>query len=155
MPFKLSAGVCRASTIRAGRHGRSDLMGSLSVSVVIPTYNRAKLIRRAIDSALRQLRPGDEIIVVDDGSTDNTAAVVTAFGPPVQYFPTPNGGAGRARNVGIDHATGNLVAFLDSDDEWFDGKLALQRSLMQSCPEVLFSFSNFAITLKSGDDSVD
>ena len=125
-------------------------MGRLSVAVIIPTYNRAKLIRRAISSAQRQLLPGDEVIVVDDGSTDNTAAVVSACEPPVRYVQTHNGGAGRARNIGVDYATSSLVAFLDSDDEWFDGKLALQRSLMQARPEVLFSFSNFAITLKSG-----
>ncbi|MCE9555940.1 MAG: glycosyltransferase family 2 protein, partial [Planctomycetes bacterium] len=68
-----------------------------------------------------------------------------------RYVPVPNGGAGRARNIGIDHAKGDLVAFLDSDDEWFPGKLAMQRELMKARPDVLFSFSNFSVTLKSGE----
>lgn len=121
-----------------------------SIFVVIPTYNRANLISRTITSALAQLVAGDEIIVVDDGSKDRTCAVVASFGPQVRYVPVPNGGAGRARNIGIDHARGDLVAFLDSDDEWFEGKLAMQRKLMGAHPDVLFSFSIFAVTLKSG-----
>jgi glycosyltransferase involved in cell wall biosynthesis len=103
-----------------------------SVSVVIPTYNRAGVICRAIASALIQLLAGDEIVVVDDGSKDRTHAIVASFGPQVKYVPTTNGGAGRARNIGIDHARGDLVAFLDSDDEWFPGKLAVQRALIAS-----------------------
>lgn len=125
-------------------------MGSPTVSVVIPTYNRAGLIGRAILSALVQLMAGDEIIVVDDGSKDRTPAIVAAFGPQVRYVPVLNGGAGRARNIGIDRARGDLVAFLDSDDEWFAGKLAMQRALMSAQSDVLYSFSNFAVTLKSG-----
>ncbi|MCE9546725.1 MAG: glycosyltransferase family 2 protein [Planctomycetia bacterium] len=125
-------------------------MPHLSVSVIIPTYNRAPLIERAIHSALSQLQSGDEIIVVDDGSTDNTQAVVERISGPIRYVLTPNGGAGRARNVGLSHARGDLVAFLDSDDEWMPGKLAMQRALMAARPDVLFAFSNFAVTLKGG-----
>ena len=76
-------------------------MPSLAVSAVIPTYNRAHLVPRAIRSALAALAPGDEVIVVDDGSTDDTATVVTGFGAPVRLLPVPHGGAGAARNAGL------------------------------------------------------
>ena len=123
---------------------------SLSISVIIPTYNRAHLVGRAIQSALSQCEPGDEVIVIDDGSTDGTREVVAPFGSRVRYQHVTNGGCGRARNIGLSVARGDLVAFLDSDDEWFPGKLMLQRRLMRARPEVLFSFSNFAVTFADG-----
>ena len=123
---------------------------SLSVSVVIPTYQRAHLLPRAIDSALAQVRPGDEIIVVDDGSTDATPSVVAAYGERVRYLRTPNGGAGAARNRGIELATRDLVAFLDSDDEWMPGKLELARRWLEARLDVLFVFSEFAVTDDAG-----
>src|SRR4051794_36978901 len=103
-------------------------MASPAVSAVIPTYNRARLVTRAIHSALAALSPGDEIIVVDDGSSDDTVAAVEAFAPPVRLLPLEHKGAGPARNVGFAAARGPLVAFLDSDDEWFPDKIALQRT---------------------------
>ncbi|GIX04738.1 MAG: hypothetical protein KatS3mg114_0607 [Planctomycetaceae bacterium] len=122
----------------------------LSVSVVIPTYNRAHLLPRAIQSALQNCRSGDEILVVDDASTDNTAEVVQQYGPPVHYLPVPHGGAGAARNHGIEQARGDLVAFLDSDDEWLPDKLELMRTTMQQLPHVLFCFSEFRVQDTSG-----
>ncbi len=110
--------------------------------MVIPTYNRASLVGRAISNALTVIAPGDEILVVDDGSTDATAAVVTAFGAPVRYLPVPHGGAGPARNHGIRSATRPLIAFLDSDDEWMPDKLQLQRTLLERRTDVLFSFTD-------------
>lgn len=90
------------------------------VSVVIPTYNRAHLIRRAVASALAQTHGELEILVVDDGSQDETAAIVAAIGDPRVHFiqRERNGGASACRNTGIARATGDFVAFLDSDDEW-------------------------------------
>ncbi len=123
---------------------------ALSVSTVIPTYNRAHLVRRAVDSALGQSRPGDEVIVVDDGSTDDTAAVLAPYADRIKYVRTPNGGGGAARNVGVRHATRDLVAFLDSDDEWMPGKLELARRWLEARPDVLFLFSEFAITDHDG-----
>jgi hypothetical protein len=123
---------------------------ALSVSVVIPTFNRAHLVRRAVDSALAQITPGDEIIVVDDGSTDDTAMALAPYRGRIVYLRTPNGGGGAARNVGIKHATRDLVAFLDSDDEWMPGKLELARSWLAARPDVLFVFSEFAITDHDG-----
>jgi len=123
---------------------------SSTISIIIPTYNRAHLINRAISSALAQCAADDEVIVVDDGSTDNTAEVVATFGDAVQYVRVPNGGAGSARNVGIKLATKDLVAFLDSDDEWFPHKLDLQRRMMDAQPNVLYCFSDFGVTLDDG-----
>ncbi len=90
------------------------------VSVIIPTYNRAHIIERAIRSVLNQTYSNLEICVVDDASTDNTAEVVTAIHDPrLRYIRlTQNQGGGGARNVGIEATSGRYVAFLDSDDEW-------------------------------------
>jgi len=122
----------------------------LTVSVVIPTYNRAHLLGRALDSVLGQVEPGDEIIVIDDGSSDNTEDVVKSYGDKIRFIKITNSGAGAARNKGIREAKNALVAFLDSDDEWMPGKLALQRKLMAARPDVLFCFSDISITTKRG-----
>jgi glycosyltransferase involved in cell wall biosynthesis len=114
-----------------------------SISVIIPTYNRAALVPRAIRSALNAVRAGDEVIVVDDGSVDNTAAAVAEFGEQIRYVRTENGGVGAARNRGVRLATRSLVTFLDSDDELFPDKLDLQRVFMARRPDVLFCFSDF------------
>ena len=96
-----------------------------TVSVVIPTYNRADLLSSAIDSVLAQSCPASEILVVDDGSTDTTAQVVMGYGHPVQYLQLPHTGLPAAtRNAGIRAATGDLLAFLDSDDLFLPDKLA-------------------------------
>jgi glycosyltransferase involved in cell wall biosynthesis len=87
------------------------------VSVIIPTYNRAALVGRAIESALRQTYPNKQIIVVDDGSTDHTATVVKGY-PGVEYVYRPNGGQAAARATGLTAAKGTVIASLDSDDVW-------------------------------------
>jgi len=120
-------------------------MRPLAVSVVIPTYNRAALVPRAVRSALACIDPGDEILVVDDGSTDHTADVMAEFGDPVRYVPLPHGGAGATRNQGVRLARNRLVAFLDSDDEWMPGKVRLQRAVLERRPDVHFCFSNFGV----------
>lgn len=118
-------------------------------SVVLPTFNRAHLLTRAIDSALKQLAPEDELIVIDDGSTDNTSAVLASYGDRIRSMRTKNRGAGAARNCGIREARNELIAFLDSDDEWLPGKLDLQRALMAARRDVLFCCTDFVI--KVGD----
>ncbi len=127
-------------------------MASDGLSVIIPTYNRARLLRRAVDSVLPALAPDDELIVVDDGSTDETADVVNDLGPPVVYLPIPHAGAGAARNAGLDAARGPLVAFLDSDDEWHPDKIVLQRSFLERRPDVLFCFSDFGVRVEDGTE---
>jgi glycosyltransferase involved in cell wall biosynthesis len=96
------------------------------VSVVLPTYNRARTLPRAIASVLNQSYRNIELIVVDDASTDNTAEVMAAIGDPrVRYArQEQNGGASHARNVGMRLAKGEFIAFQDSDDEWLSDKLA-------------------------------
>jgi glycosyltransferase involved in cell wall biosynthesis len=116
-----------------------------SVSVIIPTYNRAHLVGRAIRSALACIGPDDEILVVDDGSCDDTATVVNAFDGRVRYLPGPHAGAGPTRNRGIATASRSLVAFLDSDDEWDVDKLTLQRAIFSAHPDLLFLFSDFRV----------
>jgi len=99
-----------------------------TISVVIPTFNRARMLKRAITSALGQTRQDIEVLVVDDGSTDETSAVVATFGDPrIRYFRHEQlQGACAARNTGIGAARGEYIAFLDSDDEWLPHKLAQQ-----------------------------
>lgn len=89
-----------------------------TVSVVIPTYNRAQDVVRAARSALAQTLPPHQVIVVDDGSTDNTAELLGELPAPVQYIPKPNGGVSSARNLAFPQVTGDYVALLDSDDYW-------------------------------------
>ncbi len=122
----------------------------LPVSVVIPTYQRAHLIRRAVDSALAALEPGDEILVCDDGSTDGTAAALASYGDAVRHLVLPHAGAGPARNAGLEAARHPLIAFLDSDDEWFPDKMRMQRRVMEARPDVVYSFGDFAITEPDG-----
>jgi glycosyltransferase involved in cell wall biosynthesis len=128
----------------------SPAMAKASISVVIASYNRATLVGRAIESALAAITAGDEIIVVDDGSTDNTQEVLAQYGNRIRSWRIPNGGAGAARNYGIWQACGELVAFLDDDDEWMPHKLQLQRAVMLARPDALFCFSNFCVRDQRG-----
>jgi glycosyltransferase involved in cell wall biosynthesis len=105
------------------------------VSVVIPTHNRANLIGRAISSALAQDYENLEILVIDDGSTDNTPDVVSGYDSVRYVRLDTNRGGSAARNHGIRIAKGELVAFLDSDDEWLPTKVSRQVALMLSSPE--------------------
>lgn len=122
----------------------------MNVSVIMPAYNRGRWIARAIQSVLDQLEAGDELIVIDDGSTDDTRAVVASFGARVTYVLGDHRGAGPARNLGLSRARGDLVAFLDSDDAWLPGKLTMQRAFMAARPEVLFCFSDFQAVTSDG-----
>ncbi|MEQ1619894.1 MAG: glycosyltransferase [Methylococcales bacterium] len=102
----------------------------MKISVVIPTYNRCELLQRALRSVFSQNRLPAEVIVVDDGSTDETVAMLNKVFPQVITVHQANGGVSRARNLGIQHASGDWLAFLDSDDEWLPGKLHQQLSAL-------------------------
>lgn len=104
------------------------------VSVVIPTHNRAELLMRALESVYAQTRLPDEVIVVDDGSTDDTARQVHGNFPRVRYHYQPNRGVSAARNAGIRCARGQWLAFLDSDDTWQPAKLQRQFHALQQAP---------------------
>lgn len=130
-------GMGTASTI-------SGVETALPVSVIIPTYNRRELVARAIDSALRAISPGDEVIVVDDGSTDGTEAALARYEESIRYVPAAHKGAGAARNAGIRTARFDRVCFLDSDDEWKPDHLDLHRRF-HAAADLPISFSNFDI----------
>lgn len=97
---------------------------SLRISVIIPTYNSVERLRRTIRSVLDQSLAAHEIIVVDDGSTDDTPSIPTEFGDAIRYVRTANGGQQRARNHGVELATGDWIALLDHDDLWEPAYLA-------------------------------
>lgn len=97
-----------------------------TISVVIPCYNAAPFLRETLDSVLAQTYPAEEILLIDDGSTDDSAAIAASYGPPVRVLRQENQGESVARNRGIDEATGEWVAFLDADDLWLPEKLQRQ-----------------------------
>lgn len=108
----------------------------VKVSVIIPTYNALAYLPQTIDSVRQQTFSDWEILLVDDGSTDGTAAWAEALGEPrLRYLSQPNQGCATARNRGLDHAQGEYVAFLDSDDLWHPTKLARQVAYLDSHPE--------------------
>jgi glycosyltransferase involved in cell wall biosynthesis len=110
---------------------------SPKVSVVMPTYNRAHLIAAAIQSILNQTFQDFELVIVDDGSTDGTEAVVRRFNDPrLRYIYQERRGIGAARNRGIRHAEGRYIAFLDSDDVWLPHLLELEVPILDDRPEV-------------------
>lgn len=102
-----------------------------NISVIIPNYNYGRFIGVAIESALAQTLPPIEIIVVDDGSTDDSAQIVESFGGKVRLIRQQNGGVGKARNVGAASSTGDFLAFLDADDVWIADKLEKQMRLFE------------------------
>ena len=109
----------------------------MNISVVIPTYNRENLIVRAINSVLNQTLKPKEIIIVDDGSSDNTKEIVKNY--PVKYIYQKNFGVSFARNKGVKEAKGEWIAFLDSDDEWREDKLQKQADFHRLNKDILFS----------------
>ena len=102
------------------------------VSVIIPTYNRARTIERAVNSVLNQTWKQIEVIVVDDGSTDQTTEILKGYGDKIRAICQKNGGPGAARNTGIKAATGDIISFLDSDDEWLPSKVERQVKLLRA-----------------------
>ena len=128
-------------------------MNELPVSVIIPTYNRARRIVRSLRSVLAAVAPGDEVIVVDDGSTDDTRRILEPYRDRIRYVMGTHRGAGAARNCGVSEARNPLVAFNDSDDEWFPDKLVLQRAFMRARPDVLFCFTDLGLKDGNGNES--
>ena len=125
-------------------------MAEPRVTVIIPAYRCAKIIGCAIDSLLKQTRPPDEIIVVDDGSPDDLVDVLGRYGSAIRLLRKENGGASSARNAGIDAATGNMIAFLDSDDYWHPTKLEGQLRVFAEHPEVGLVSSRYLVKLGDG-----
>ena len=121
-------------------------MNAIPVSVIIPSYNRLVNVTGAIESVLSQAYPPDccEIVVVDDGSTDGAIdALRQKYGDRIRCLSQKNQGAAAARNTGIEHASHDVIAFLDSEDAWLSKKLATQAPLMNAS-DVVLSYTNWA-----------
>ncbi len=101
------------------------------ISVVIPTFNRADVLPRAVESVLAQTVPPFEIIVIDDGSTDGTVDALRPFTEKIRYIKTENRGVSAARNRGVEESLGDFIAFLDSDDTWHREKLEIQSACVE------------------------
>ncbi len=113
----------------------------MKISVIIPTYNRYKFLKRALASVYAQTYPPFEVIVIDDGSTDNTSHIQKDF-PQINYIYQENSGVSSARNLGINKSTCRWIAFLDSDDEWDENKLKYQVDFHQNNPSILMSYTD-------------
>lgn len=129
LPLERDLGDQHGATLRGGGMTAEPL-----ISVILPTFNRATLLPRAMASVLNQDYTKTELIIVDDGSTDDTTVVVDSISDSrIRYLRLmSNGGPGRARNMGIRLARGSLVAFQDSDDEWIPGKLTKQLQAIET-----------------------
>jgi len=128
-------------------------LNSYLISVAIPTYNRADYLKETLDSILNQTYPASEIIVVDDGSTDHTPAVLDSYGKQIKSIRIDNSGAGIARKTAVEASTCPWVAFCDSDDIWLPQHLERRIFLLKQYPEVDFSFSDllpFGLTAQAG-----
>lgn len=117
-----------------------------TVSVVIPCYNAAPFLRETLDSVLKQTCPALEVIVVDDGSTDDSGAIACLYGPPVRVIRQENQGESVARNRGMDEAQGEWVALLDADDRWLPHKLERQlAALREGADDVVCVYSDLIL----------
>jgi glycosyltransferase involved in cell wall biosynthesis len=125
-------------------------MTSLTITTIIPAYRAAHTIARALDSVLGQSCPPQEIIVVDDGSPDDLAGAVYPYRDRVTLFRKPNGGAASTRNLGLDRARGELIAFLDADDYWEPHKLERQLALFRAHPEIGLTSSRWFTQMPQG-----
>ena len=113
----------------------------MNISVVIPTYNRYDFLKRALNSVYAQIHLPNEIIVIDDGSTDNTTHIQKDF-PNIKYIYQQNSGVSSARNLGIKKSSCEWIAFLDSDDTWHENKLQEQVFFHRENPNILMSYTD-------------
>ncbi len=119
----------------------------ITFSVVIPAYNASATILRALDSCLDQSRRPDEVIVVNDGSTDETEAILLQrYGNRIRYIFQENGGPSKARNTGIAQAKGTHLLFLDSDDVWHTDKLMILEELLVQHPDIGFIYHPYTLS---------
>ncbi len=107
------------------------------ISVIIPTYNREVTLERAIKSVLAQTHRNFELIVIDDGSTDNTSLIIDKYNRKIRYFSKLHAGVSSARNLGLEKSEGTWVSFLDSDDYWLPGKLERQMEYLTNHPGMM------------------
>lgn len=128
------------------------MQSGFKISVIIPTYNRAKKLERCLVSILSQTYLPYEIIVVDDGSTDETMQIIEAINSPIiKVLKQIHQGAQKARNLGVYSAKGEYIAFMDSDDEWISNKLELQVAILQEHPNWVLYTNCYIKDEDSGD----
>lgn len=108
----------------------------MKISVIVPCYNTARYLAECLTSACRQSPAPEEVIVIDDGSTDASAAIAEAFGPPVRCVRVAHSGIGAARNHGLAHAVGDVIAFLDADDVWTPGSVGVRAAELSLDPQL-------------------
>lgn len=114
----------------------------MQISVIIPTFNRAELLRQALESVVAQSHKTLQVIVVDDGSTDHTSEVLAEFGDRVLAIQLAHGGISAARNAGINAATGEYIAFLDSDDLWVPNKIEAHLAFALNHPDLAITYTD-------------
>jgi len=124
----------------------------VAVSVVIPVYNGASTIGRALGSVFEQTFADREIVVVDDGSTDRTRAIVEQYGDRVRLVEQPNSGQAAARNNGVRHSSGELIALLDADDQWLPRRLELTVAAMLADPDAALVYSDMIVVNEAGEE---
>lgn len=125
------------------------------VSVIIPAYNSSRYLAETIESVLAQSYREFEVIVVDDGSTDETLAVAQRFAPTVRALTKANGGPASARNLAMQHASGDYLAFLDSDDLWVADKLEKQVAFLESNPQVALCYGQAVMFSGEADQKIE
>jgi glycosyltransferase involved in cell wall biosynthesis len=114
------------------------------ISVIVPAYNYGRFLRECLDSVFVQTFRDIEVIVIDDGSTDDTPGILESVSEPrLKHFRIPNGGISGARNAGLRRAPGEFVAFLDADDRWRPHKLETELAMLRAEPSVGVVFSDF------------
>lgn len=122
------------------------------VSIIIPTYNCERFLVRAVDTALAQSYTDHEIIVVDDGSTDGTAELITQYEGRIRYYRQLNRGVSAARNLALEYSTGEFIAYLDADDMWYPHKLETQIAFLDSHKEC--GFVHTEVSVIDEDDKI-
>ncbi len=124
-------------------------MSRVEVSCIIPTRDRAEWVGAAVESALSQTFNSVEVLVVDDGSRDETKSLLASFGSRIRVLETPGKGVAFARNLALSEAHGRYVAFLDADDWWHPEKIARQVDLFEKFPELGLCFTDYSISRRS------
>lgn len=117
----------------------------MKFSIILPTYNRGYILWKTIQSVQKQTYPNWELLIIDDGSTDNTQQVVAEFqsDPRITYHKIKNGGVARARNIGMEKATGDIITYLDSDDIFYDNFISTAYEIFSKYPEKVFAIPNY------------
>ncbi len=136
VPQAVKQSIQNKASLPPGTETTGEASEKPLISIVVPVYNGEKFIREAIGSIIDQNYPAIEIIVVDDGSTDNTRKIVNSMDLDIRYFYQPNQGPAAARNRGIQNATADFIAFLDVDDYWPDKNLLVLMAEMQQNPDI-------------------